>query len=139
MKHGFVHFHSWGSGPFDAFCSGSLDVKRIENVDDAIDLRDRCQSMLEIIGYDEDPPVSKVNDVNITEIREWSIIPATHRGFDSGASMGGSIAIANAETRKKAVELARAKMDEAQKKFQYLKDIMETADKEEKEKETVDA
>jgi hypothetical protein len=53
--------------------------------------------------------------------------------------MGGSIAIANAETRKKAVELARAKMDEAQKKFQYLKDIMETADKEEKEKETVDA
>jgi hypothetical protein len=129
MKKGFVHFHGGADySPFESFCTGTLDVY-IKTPEDAINARDRCQTMLEIIGYDTDAPRTTVKNVNLSEIKEWSLIPAKTRAFQTDDKVEGKFYLSNDSERKKAI-------DKVRKKFEYLKNIINTVDAVEMQEET---
>jgi hypothetical protein len=125
MESGFANFHGGGRSPYDTFCEGTFD-SYVTGPDSAIDARDRAQKMLEVIGY-ESPPRDTVQGVSMEEIRMWAIVPAKNRAFDTDKSAG--YRIATDEQRAAAIE-------ELRKKFEYIKKVIESADK---EKETANA
>ena len=125
MKHGFVNYHGGNDGdPFNSFCAGTLD-KMARNEDEAIDVRDRCETMLEVIGYNSGAPRSTCNGVHLTEVNEASILPAKNRAFETDVQ-GGNYGFVGKEERDRIIE-------EIRKKAAYFNKVLEQAKEEEKE------